>query len=456
MADQILPEEEKNKAVSNGSFTVSSRDVSNEKKKTITISLPNITLKNKFKKSKFKSVFLIILIIIISGISGFLGSYFQNNGQNFGKIGVGLSNQERIVTSQSKLISLIAKEVGPSVVSVNVNIRSGSGSVPLDGFGLFGFSQPEEEQAAGTGIILTTNGLIVTNRHVVPVGTTKVSVTLSNGVQLNDVKIIGRTPQSSSLDIAFLKIENLEGQKLKPAVIGNSSNLQIGQSVVAIGNALGQFHNTVTSGIISGFGRNVQASSSACGSGSLSINSTFCTSEDLTDLIQTDAAINEGNSGGPLVNMNGQVIGINTAIAGGAQNIGFAIPINDVVGLINQVLKTGKFSVPYLGIRYIPLTADVADEYKLSVINGAFIAPSGDSSLPSIIPGSPAAKAGLKVGDIIVAVNGTSINQNNSLTGLLYQYTPGQTVNLKVINSKTNQQLTIPVKLGSEPNNLNS
>jgi serine protease Do len=454
MADkEILEEEAKNQVPSKASFTVSSKDVSSKEKKTITISLPSMSLKNKFKKSKFKFVFLIILVIIVSGISGFLGSYFQNDGQNFGKIGVGLSNQEKIVTSQSKLISSIAKTVGPSVVSVNVNIQSKAGSTPLDGFGLFGFSQPEEEQAAGTGIILTSNGLILTNRHVVPVGTTKVSVTLSNGVQLNDVKIIGRTPQSSSLDIAFLKIENLKGQKLTPAVIGNSSNVQIGQSVVAIGNALGQFHNTVTSGIISGFGRNVEASSSACGSGSVPINSTFCTTEDLTDLFQTDAAINEGNSGGPLVNMNGQVIGINTAIAGGAQNIGFAIPINDVIGLINQVLKTGKFSVPYIGIRYIPLTADVADEYKLSVINGAFIAPSSDSSLPSIIPGSPAAQAGLKVGDIIVAVNGTNINQNNSLTGLLYQYSPGQTVNLKVINGKTGNESTVSIKLGSEPSN---
>lgn len=439
-------------------FTVSSKEVSPNNKRTITVSLPNFSFKKKLKNSKFKLLYTIILIIILSGASGFLGSYIQNNGQNsYGKIGVGLSNQEKIVTSQSKLISAIAKEVGPSVVSVNVSINtaagSGSGSNPLSGLGLFGFSQPQQEQAAGTGIILTTNGLILTNRHVVPVGTTKVSVTLSNGVQLNNVKVIGRTPQSSSLDVAFLKIENLKGQKLKPAIIGNSSNVQIGQTVVAIGNALGQFHNTVTSGIISGFGRNVQASSSICGSGGSTVNSSssLCSTENLTDLIQTDAAINEGNSGGPLVNMNGQVIGINTAIAGGAQNIGFVIPINDVTGLINQVLKTGKFSVPYLGIRYIPLTADVAYEYKLKVINGAFIAPSSNSSLPSVLPNSPAAKAGLKVGDIITAVNGTKINQNNSLTGLLYQYSPGSQIQLTVLRNSVYSHIN--VQLGAEPNN---
>ncbi len=438
-------------------FTVSSKEISSKDRKTITVSLPNFSFKKKIKNSKFKVLYTIVLIIILSGASGFLGSYIQNNGQSsYGKIGVGLSNQEKIVTSQSQLISAIAKEVGPSVVSVNVSIKanagSGSGSNPLSGLGLFGFSQPQQEQAAGTGIILTTNGLILTNRHVVPVGTTKVSVTLSNGVQLNNVKVLGRTPQSSSLDVAFLKIENLKGQKLKPAIIGNSSSVQIGQSVVAIGNALGQFHNTVTSGIISGFGRNVQASSSICGSGStVNSSSSLCSTENLTDLFQTDAAINEGNSGGPLVNMNGQVIGINTAIAGGAQNIGFVIPINDVTGLINQVLKTGKFSVPYLGIRYIPLTADVAYEYKLKVINGAFIAPSSNSSLPSILPNSPAAKAGLKVGDIITAVNGTKINQNNSLTGLLYQYSPGSQIQLTVLRNSVYSNIN--VQLGAEPNN---
>ncbi len=181
------------------------------------------------------------------------------------------------------------------------------------------------------------------------------------------------------LDIAFLKINNAEGQKLVPATIGDSSTVQVGDDVVAIGNALGQFQNTVTSGIISGYGRTVEASSSD-GGGIDGADSSA--TENLDDLFQTDAAINEGNSGGPLVNLNGQVIGINTAIAGDAQNIGFAIPINDVKGLITQVLKTGTFQRPYLGVRYIPLTADVANEYNLSVQNGAFIAPSSNPAHP--------------------------------------------------------------------------
>ena len=173
------------------------------------------------------------------------------------------------------------------------------------------------------------------------------SVTLSNGTELKNVEVLGRTPSNDSLDIAFLKITNAQGQKLVPAEIGDSSKVQVGDPVVAIGNALGQFQNTVTSGIISGYGRSVQASQQGTGANA----------ENLTDLFQTDAAINEGNSGGPLVNLNGQVIGINTAIAGNAQNIGFAIPINDVKGLIDQVLKNGKFERPYLGVYYVPLTA---------------------------------------------------------------------------------------------------
>jgi serine protease Do len=388
---------------------------------------------------------LAILFIIVSLLGGYVGAWLENHNNNGSVTFADLSNQEKVVTSQSQLIDQIAKSVGPSVVSVNVDINStgsstATGSGSQDGFGLFGFSQPEEEQAAGTGIILSSDGLIITNRHVVPTGTTNVSVTLSNGTELKDVSVIGRTSQNSSLDIAFLKIKNTSALKLTPAVVGDSSQVQVGDSVVAIGNALGQFQNTVTSGIISGYGRTVEASDSSGDSS---------TDENLDDLFQTDAAINEGNSGGPLVNMNGQVIGIDTAVASDAQSIGFAIPINDVKGLIEQVIKTGKFSTPYLGVRYIPLTADVADEYHLSVTNGAFVAPSNNSSSPSVIAGSPAAKAGLQVNDVITAVNGTQIDQGHSLTSLLDQHVPGDTVKLTILRAK--QTLQINVTLSATP-----
>jgi serine protease Do len=386
---------------------------------------------------------IVVLFILATLVSGFGGAWLENHYDQNSVISGSLSNQKKVVTSDGELISEIAKTVGPSVVSVNVDITGSStdsvGSA-AGGFGLFGFSQPENEEAAGTGIIVSSSGYIVTNRHVVPEGTTSVSVTLSDGTELKDVSVVGRTSPSDSLDIAILKINNAEGHKLTPAVLGNSSTVQVGDAVVAIGNALGQFQNTVTSGIISGYGRSVQASDS---SGDAS------TDENLDDLFQTDAAINEGNSGGPLVNLNGQVIGINTAIAGDAQNIGFSIPINDVTGLVKQVLKTGKFVRPYLGIEYIPLTADVASEYNLSVNNGAFIAPSSTPGSSSVIAGGPAANAGLQQNDIITAVNGTSINQTNSLTSLLDQYQPGNQITLTVLRGS--QTLHISVTLGTEP-----
>jgi serine protease Do len=381
----------------------------------------------------------IITLVLISGLAGYGGAWLRTRNSDGLTVGT-LSGQKKIVTGQSQLISQIAKTVGPSVVSVNVNITSASQTDP------FGFSSPTQEQAAGTGIIISSGGLIITNRHVVPAGTTSVSVTLSDGTELKNVSVVGRTSATDSLDIAFLKVNDAQGHKLPPATIGDSSSVQVGDDVVAIGNALGQFQNTVTSGIISGYGRSVQAGQDN-GSGSVSAAST----ENLDNLFQTDAAINEGNSGGPLVNLNGQIIGINTAIAGNAQNVGFAIPINDVRGLINQVLKTGKFSRPYIGVRYIPLTSDVANTYNLSVQNGAFIAPSSDSSNPSIVSGSPAASAGLQTNDVITAMDGTNIDQTHSLTGLLDQHSPGDKVTLTILRSGKTQH--IDVTLGTLPSN---
>lgn len=361
--------------------------------------------------------------IIISALVGFGAGWFgANYRSNASGILLGTTSpQKQIVTSESELINSIAKTVGPSVVSVNVTSTSQGTS------GFFGYL-PQSEQSAGTGIILTAAGLIITNRHVVPAGTTNVSVTLSDGIELKDVSVVGRTSASSSLDVAFLKINNAQGEKLIPATLGDSSKVQVGDGVVAIGNALGQFQNTVTSGIISGHGRSVQASSSG--------NSQ--SSENLEDLFQTDAAINEGNSGGPLVNMNGQVVGINTAIAGNAQNIGFAIPINDAVGLIRQVESSGKLQQPYLGVYYVPITADVAQQYSLNATSGAWVPPVGVLGQNPLVSGGPADKAGVEPGDIITKIDGTTIDQGASLTSIIGQDSVGQTVTLTVQrNGKT-------------------
>src|SRR3990167_5014532 len=251
---------------------------------------------------------------------------------------------------------------------------------------------------------------------------------------------MGPSASTSSLDVAFLKIKDLKGKKLTPLTLGDSSKVKVGDRVIAIGNALGQFQNTVTSGIISGYGRDVTAG-----------DESGQAAESLDNLFQTDAAINQGNSGGPLVNINGEVIGINAAVAGGADNIGFAIPINDVKSLISSVLKKGKIEQPFLGVRYISLTDDIAAEFELKVKRGAYILPPEDESQSSVVAGSPAAKAGLKEGDIITKVNDTDINEKSSLSSVLAQFEVGETIRLTVVRG--DETLTINATLEAAPSN---
>lgn len=361
-------------------------------------------------------------LIIVSLASGFLGGWLSNkDDRSFVDTA---DKQEIVLKGQAELIGQIASRVGESVVSIETTATAQS------------FFGPTESQGAGTGIILTTEGLIITNRHVVPAGTTNVRVILSDGTEFDEVTVVGRTSSRDSLDVAFLKIKDAKGKKLKAADIGDSSKMRVGDSVVAIGNALGQFQNTVTSGIISGYGRSIEASG---GQGS----------ESLENLFQTDTAINPGNSGGPLVNLGGQVIGINTAVAGGAQNIGFAIPINDVVGLIDSVRQTGKLQRPYLGVVYIPLTNDLAEQYGLSVKRGAYIAPPAIIGGAPVLKDGPADKAGLKAGDIIVKINDTAVDHLNSLSAIINRHKVGDKVALSVL--RDGKQQKIDVTLGAAP-----
>lgn len=363
----------------------------------------------------------VVAVVLVGMASGFLGGWY--GAQKHGFTNLSTSTQKQVISSESNLISQIAKDVGPSVVSVNVTSEVARTQ----------FSRAGTQESAGTGFIVSGN-VIVTNRHVVPAGTTSVNVILSDGTKLDNVTVLGRTNDSDPLDVAFLKVNDTKGKTLKPVTLGDSTKMQVGDKVVAIGNALGQFQNTVTSGIISGYGRDLEAGDSMGGS-----------TEQLQDLFQTDAAINQGNSGGPLVNINGEVIGINTAVAGDAQNIGFSIPINDVSNLIKGVLKTGKLERPYLGVHYISITDDYAVENGLSAKRGAYIQ-SGDGG---IVPGSPAAAAGLQGGDIITKVNGTSVDENHSLSTLLGRYTVGEKVSLTVERDGKTQ--TITAVLGAAP-----
>ncbi len=392
--------------------------------------MPQISNMNMPKASmprRFKFLLLAALVALLVGFGGgWLGAKTYNSSQ---PLGTSKAARQQYISNESNLISTIAKDVGQSVVSVDVESQ-------VSGTDFFGFTHTQSQQSAGTGFIVSAGGIIVTNRHVVPDASDKVSVTLSDGTKYDNVQVIGRSNANSPLDVAFLKIGDLKGKTLVPVTLADSSKVQVGDKVIAIGNALGQFQNTVTSGIISGFGRDVAAGDQ----GSTS-------SENLTDLFQTDAAINEGNSGGPLVDINGEVIGVNTAVASGAQNIGFSIPINDVKGLINDVLSTGSFQQPFLGVRYVSLTNDLANQFNVDVTRGAYIV-SGDGQ-SAIITDSPADKAGLKEKDIITKVDNTAIDDKTSLTAALSKHKVGDEITLKVTrNGKT---ITLHTTLTAAP-----
>jgi len=312
-------------------------------------------------------------------------------------------NKEKIVLQEGEVVADVAERVSPSVVSILI---AGEESI--------GFFPSVAQESAGTGIVVSKDGYILTNSHVVPQNVTEIQIAMADETVYSDVRVIGRDPLN---DIAFLKINGVNN--LTPAAFGDSSKVAVGQKVVAIGNALGQYQTSVTSGIISAVGRPLVASAGNGGE-----------TENLENLFQTDAAINPGNSGGPLVNLKGEVIGINTAVAASAEGIGFAIPINDAKGLLKNVMKTGRAERAYLGVRYVTITPALATEQKLSVTQGAYLKAQEGSA---IVADSPAADAGLKDGDIITALNGTKLDRRNPLASTLALYTVGDTVEITVL-----------------------
>ena len=318
-----------------------------------------------------------------------------------------------VVISQKEAdLAELVEKTSPTVVSIVTSQVSGQG-----------FFQQEVE-GAGTGIVISEDGYILTNKHVISEARS-VQVVMSDGTRHSDVTVVGSDPLN---DIAFLKIKNVSD--LKVATLGDSGAMRVGQDVIAIGNSLGQYQNTVTSGIVSGLGRPVTAASSE-------LNSRV---ESLTDLLQTDAAINPGNSGGPLINSAGQVVGINTAIAADAQGIGFAIPINAAKGMIRGVIANGKVEKAYLGVQYVAITPDVRTQYKLSVDQGALVRSGSGSAVES---NGPADKAGIKDGDIITKVNEKSVGNQGGLGSLVAEFMPGEKVTLTIIRDGKEQQKTL-------------
>ncbi len=349
---------------------------------------------------------------------------------------------------ESDVMSAV-KNVSPAVVSIviseNVPITQ---NCPSDFFYGFpqGFSQffgnlptstscttgktQLEQVGGGSGVIISSSGLILTNKHVVANANAQYSVITSDG-KTYAAKVLARDPNQ---DLAVIKID---ATGLPTVTLGDSNGLQLGQTAIAIGNALGQYSNTVSVGVVSGLERTVTAASPDTGA-----------QETLTGVIQTDAAINPGNSGGPLVDLRGDVIGIDTAIASNAQNIGFAIPIDQAKSAIASVESTGQIKVPYLGVRYEPVTAALAAAKKLPISYGALVT-AGTSGKPAVTANSPAEAAGIKAGDIIESVNGTQIDASNDLANLIDQYSVGDTVTLVI--DRAGKTLTLTLTLAERP-----
>ncbi|MBR3230620.1 trypsin-like peptidase domain-containing protein [Candidatus Saccharibacteria bacterium] len=304
-------------------------------------------------------------------------------------------------------IADVAEKVSKSVVSIVTSTKTRD---------FFGASY--DEAAAGTGVVVTSDGYIITNKHVIS-GADTIAVVLDDGTTYEDVDLVATDPLN---DIAFLKIDGVSD--LTAATLGDSKTISVGQQVIAIGNALGQYQNTVTAGIISGIGRSVTAS-----------DSTGHNAETLSDMIQTDAAINSGNSGGPLVNAAGEVIGINTATSTTAENMGFAIPISSVKGMLAQLVQTGEASRAYLGVYSVDITPEIAKAYNLPVTTGVYLYSAANYS--AIAKDSPASKAGLKDKDIITAVNGVKVGEAGSLASLIGEYKVGDTVQLTIVREGT-------------------
>lgn len=378
-------------------------------KKQTTENMPvaAIGTNNNLPRRKIAAL-VMLLVIVFAGALLYDRSHTNNTRASLDKPAVD-GNQTRTAIEES--VTSVADKVSPSVVSIVTNITQQSY------FGAY------NSEAAGTGIIVSADGYILTNKHVVS-DAKSVQVVTADGTTYENVTVLGTDPLN---DVAFLKIK--DASSLPAATLGDSSTVRVGQSVVAIGNALGQYQNTVTSGIISGLGRPVQAG-----------DSTGSSTESLTDLFQTDASINPGNSGGPLLNMAGQVIGINTAVAQDAQGIGFSIPINATKGMLKSVLAGKGVERAYIGVRYQEITPEVAKKYNLSVKQGAYVYT--ENTTP-IVSGSPAAKAGIKEKDIVTKINGLSVGKNGGVSSLVGAYAPGDTIGVTIVRDGREQELQV-------------
>ncbi len=324
-----------------------------------------------------------------------------------------LGQTQTVVQEENAIIDVTEKS-SPSVIAIGISRRVIN---PFDPYAV----PKKEDTTIGTGFLVSDKGVIVTNKHVVSDTSTKFTVITKEG-QKYETKKIYRDPV---LDLALVQID---ATNLKALELGDSSKLRVGQVAIAIGNALGRFTNTVTTGVVSGLGRRVLAGDPFSGE-----------SESLDNLIQTDAAINPGNSGGPLLNSAGQVIGVNVATTEGAQNIGFAIPINAIKPIIDEFLTTGTISRPYLGIRYRFISRDVAILNEIP--QGAYV--------QEVVFGGPAEKARVLEGDIITKIKEQSIDSENKVAEVISKSRIGE--NLELLVWRNGKELKLSATVGESP-----
>jgi serine protease Do len=377
-----------------------------------------ITIPPKKKRSK---IWVVLGIIFLSFTFGILGGglaekiiipLILKELKSDKKVEIVEKKENVKVEEQSGIIEAVDK-VTPSVVSIvsSKNVYDFWGDV-------------FEKKGGGTGFIITSDGLILTNKHVVSDKNAQYTVITYDGKDYEG-KVIASDPVN---DLAVIDIE---ADNLKAVEVGDSDDLKVGQRVIAIGNALGEYQNTVTTGVVSAKGRAIIASDET-GQG-----------ERLEGVIQTDAAINPGNSGGPLINIQAQVVGINTAVERGGQLIGFALPINIVKPIdkfIKNIREKGRIVRPMLGVRYIPLTKEFASLNNLDVTEGA-LASEGKTGEAAVIPKSPADKAGIEEGDIMTHINQDKIDENHSLSSLIQKYQPGDEVEITLLRGSTQMKV---------------
>jgi serine protease Do len=381
---------------------------------------------NKSKGLGFKGMIAVIILSLIFGVIGGGGGVYLLLSKGGTLLKPFLKDQagsipttvtEKLTLEESSKVIDAVQKVNPSVVSIIATAE-------VPGF----YNTTATERSAGTGFIVTSDGLIMTNKHVVSNSSAKYMVYLNSG------KSYPATIQSTDPfnDLAIIKID---AKDLSVVQFGDPEDMKIGQMVIAIGNALGEFQNTVTTGVLSAKERNITAS-----------NGTGTSQESLEGLLQTDAAINSGNSGGPLLNLEGQVVGVNVAVAQQAQNIGFAIPSTIARSAMESIKRTGKIVRPYLGVRYVSLNPDISKNNNISVDYGAYIY-SNSVGQPAVVAGGPADQAKILQGDIIIAVNGEKIDSTHSLTRLLQKYQPNDEIELTYL--RNGQENKVKLKLSS-------